>query len=280
MIIVRLAGGLGNQLFQMAAAIQVSQHLNQPYFFYAGHLGNYATKRQPMLGVLFGKEIQFVKPTFWLRLVLRYRLNKLFSFGWHVHNNNIAKLPRRKVYVLDDYFQNTDLIEQGIKVVAFKIEQAIRENEKVKGVHRQLVKNVGEEAVVAIHVRRGDFLKPQNAALYPTLQATYYNTALAQHCSTLKKVVEISETPVFTAAIFPGKELVHIKNFQLTDVEEFLLLSTFKNLVIANSTFSFWAALSHAGDRHIYGPKNWANNPAENNLWNNNLLRYLIHLIK
>ena len=35
-----------------------------------------------------------------------------------------------------------------------------------------------------------------------------------------------------------------IKNYNLTDIEEFLLMSKFPNLVIANSTYSFWAAIA------------------------------------
>ena len=70
--------------------------------------------------------------------------------------------------------------------------------------------------------------------------------------------------------------------FTLTDVEEFLLMTKFNNLVIANSTFSFWAAATIKKinkNSIIIAPKNWYFNELDNQVWQNNLLKLKIQIV-
>ena len=47
-----------------------------------------------------------------------------------------------------------------------------------------------------------------------------------------------------------------------TDIDELYMLSKFKNIIIGNSTFSWWAAYLNNTDskKTVYCPKNWFNN--------------------
>ena len=95
---------------------------------------------------------------------------------------------------------------------------------------------------VAIHIRRGDFKN------YPDriLPITYYIQAM-QVFSKQKdvKFFVFSDDPVYVRDSFFNLENVVVVSSgdgSATNLEEFYLMTQCKNLIVANSTFSWWAA--------------------------------------
>jgi hypothetical protein len=281
MITVRLAGGLGNQLFQLAAAIQLSERVNLPYSFYIGDLKTYTTKRAPMLRFVLGDDFRLNQPNFFVRFILRYRINKIFSFAfpWYVRLSNLKNVPARNTLILDDYFQDCRLLKTGIDTVITKINDEKHENAKVGKIYSMIKGDLPDKSLVAIHVRRGDYLKPENSKRYPTLNKEYYLKAIRQIMPAPERIVVFCENEIFSTGDFQDADVIQVKKFELTDFEEFILFSFFKNLVIANSTYSFWAALAADTNSIRFGPETWAFRKRENEIWNSNLHHYSFHKV-
>jgi hypothetical protein len=107
-------------------------------------------------------------------------------------------------------------------------------------------KEILSKQVVALHVRRGDYFQVQSS--FGLLSRDYYKTAITY----FQKVLPQSELWVFSDDIFLAKKLLGgIVNDETTWIEppsntdpaeSLVLMSYAKGLIIANSTFSWWAA--------------------------------------
>lgn len=110
---------------------------------------------------------------------------------------------------------------------------------------------------VSIHIRRGDLVKLSNL-----LNPVYYEKAVS-------KIKQIYKNPVFL--VFSDdlkwvKQNMHIdgrvvyvnEGGKLQDYEELFIMSRCKSNIIANSTFSWWAAWLNQNEKKIViAPKGW-----------------------
>ena len=129
---------------------------------------------------------------------------------------------------------------------------------KIK-IERELISVVRERESVAIHIRRGDYVR-----LNETLSLSYYSKAI----DFIKKFYK---KPVF---LFFSDDLKWVKQNMkidgrcvfvnedraLQDFEELFIMSRCKSNIIANSTFSWWAAwLNPNKEKIVIAPKSeWA----------------------
>lgn len=104
----------------------------------------------------------------------------------------------------------------------------------------------------AIHVRRGDYLNYQN--VYEILDVEYYNKAMdiiGYDC----------EFYIFTNDVLWCNENFKKNNIHIIDepdpVKTFYKLSSFKKIIISNSTFSWWAAFLNDDDKVVVSPNKW-----------------------
>lgn len=112
---------------------------------------------------------------------------------------------------------------------------------------------------VAIHVRRGDYLKYQN--VHPVCNIEYY-------MSGINYIEKINNSPKFYYIYSDDIEWCKT-HFKFLKNKEFILkneIETLKHMVsceyfiIANSTFSWWGAyLSNCPESNVVAPKNWIN---------------------
>ena len=99
------------------------------------------------------------------------------------------------------------------------------------------------ERMVAIHVRRGDYLQQTGALSKPgegwALPHSYYNNAVARLPSGLGVAV-FSDDPEYARQVFaPMKPWVSVGNPGFRDLH---LMAACRYMVIANSSFSWWSA--------------------------------------
>lgn len=119
---------------------------------------------------------------------------------------------------------------------------------------RDILKN---DATVSVHVRRGDFVKLNR----DISQKGYYPRAL-------RLMEEKVENPTYL--IFSddvewvknnlkiGGKTVYVSSMGFMDYQEMMIMKHCQHYIIANSTFSYWAAyLNQNPDKIVICPKHW-----------------------
>lgn len=117
---------------------------------------------------------------------------------------------------------------------------------------------------VALHVRRGDYLDAVNSQIFYSLNADYYKSAIRY----FKSKFDFIRFFVFSNDIkwckqnFPGDFEFIDDSIKLSDFHEFELIKLCKHQIIANSTFSWWAAwLNENPEKIVIAPAKWYSNP-------------------
>jgi hypothetical protein len=105
--------------------------------------------------------------------------------------------------------------------------------------------------ITAIQVRRGDYIKFPNH--HPLLPPEYYAKAV--------KTIGSEEVWVFSDDIPWCQENLHfdcpVRYVKDEDYIEMYLMSLCKNVVIANSSFGWWAAYLKTSPGQIFAPHSW-----------------------
>lgn len=275
MIYARLTGGLGNQLFQLAATKKVSTLIKMDFCVCSDHLGNYERPYDFMLNDVLNDKVKNSRIPFPMGLITSYRLNKIlpFLFNWHIDNKNINDFNKFANHlVLDDYFQNVNDIKDEILNLAENIQLYRLNNQIIQDAFSNLIKDRGINNCAAIHIRRADYLSKKGEKVHCYLDNNYYKKAIDLLPNNIKTVFIFSESNENELSEIINCELIYIKELNLKDTEEFLLMSFFNNIIIANSTFSFWASCTPKSNSGIkIGPKDWTFLQKENKIWEQNL---------
>lgn len=132
----------------------------------------------------------------------------------------------------------------------FILKKPIKISSKLKRV-------LDSDDTVSIHIRRGDFLKLNR----DISQKNYYFDAIEM----MQKYVKNPVWLIFSDDIEWVKnnfkisgEKVFISDMGYEDYEELIIMKNCKNHIIANSTFSYWAAyLNPDFDKKVICPKRW-----------------------
>lgn len=262
--VIELQGGLGNQLFQLAAAMHL-QKTHEVLFNPAYYL---AVRNRRLALADFYSPIEFIKPlpdTFvyllglpgfqstWQKIYEKLpHYLEIISEKQPYHFQQLQELPATDIY-LRGYWQHyryVDQVEKALRsVLQFKpeIEQAAQ----------PWLTEISETNSVAIHVRRGDYTYAQGFSVTPV---AYYQKAL----SFIHKKVKKPHYVVFSDDIeWCKKNLTFIPTPTFiephqNEVIDFLLLSRCKHDIIANSTFSWWGAwLNQNPQKIVLFPKPW-----------------------
>lgn len=252
MIIVRLKGGLGNQMFQYALgrslALKNNDELKLDINFYQSI--NLAVKRFYSLNV-FNIQAEVVNSS-WTNFI--FRLTKRFKEKSFNFSKNILSL-NSGVY-LDGYWQSPKYFEG--------FEDEIKKNFTLKNPIAQNIQDLAGEIEntnsLCVHVRRGDYVGNKN---HETVDNEYYKKAIEY----IKNHASVDKIYVFSddiewcknnfkfafPAMFVGTEYAGEKGER-----HMFLMSKCKNFIIANSSFSWWAAwLSNSKDKIVICPKQW-----------------------
>lgn len=251
MIIIRLKGGLGNQMFQYALGRALSLQQRVPLSldtsFYVTAL---YPKRQYNLDV-FNVQAD-VSNKLWKSLFYRlFRSKKEMGFNF---NKNIVSVSS-SVY-LDGYFQSPKYFAGFEEVIRkdFTLKNPVVPN------IQKLAEEISSTNSLCIHVRRGDYVGNKN---HDVVDIEYYKNGFdyISQKTKLDKIYVFSdeikwcednlrfEIPV----IFVGDEYKGQK-----DEWHMYLMSKCKHFVIANSSFSWWASwLSDNKYKIVVAPKKW-----------------------
>jgi len=272
MVIVKLKGGLGNQMFQYALGrslslkYQTDLKLDLSFFNlnikkitkrdYNLNVFNIKTelagqKEIPLLNRIIGRGLL----GFILGKILKYIpvLNKGLERGFNFNENIMSLGP--DVY-LDGYWQSykyfSDFEDEIKKDFTFKNNFS----EKVI----ELSGEIKSSNSLCVHVRRGDYLKNN---IHESLSKDYYLKGF-EEVNLKQKIDKVyifsddinwckSNLQFSTPVVFVGNEY----SGEIGEGHMFLM-SKCQNFIIANSTFSWWASwLSKREDKLVVVPERW-----------------------
>ena len=272
MIIVKLKGGLGNQLFQYAMARQVA-HFNNV---------NLKLDIESGLGAIEGvtaryyglrpfniienfaspEEIRNLKRGRIYNLLIEERKSycrrsfikeRQFNF-----NPKILELPGN-VYI-EGYWQS----EKYFKDIENIIRKEITLKKSIADKYRELMGLIDKTNSVSIHIRRGDYITNKRSI-------EIIGSCSLDYCyGAIEKIFASVTSPyffIFSDDIEWVKDnlkmqypLTFISDGQSRDYEELILMGRCKHQIIANSSFSWWGAwLNDNPNKIVIAPRKWFN---------------------
>lgn len=167
----------------------------------------------------------------------------------------------------DSYFSENKLLQMGTfqkKSFCKYASLHFKKYEDLGGEENiNLLKMIHATNSVAVHVRRGDYLIPELKKQYGGLcTLSYYQKAIAE----INKRIDnpmfffFSDDPVFVEKHFLFKNKIVVScNSGNRSFYDLYLMSHCKNMIIANSTFSWWAAFLNKNVEKVYCPIRWNN---------------------
>lgn len=274
MIITKLYGGLGNQLFQYAAgrslAKRLGVELKMDIFFFQRQslrkydlgafniIENFATKEESASFFQLSKK-ERRKKSLLERIFKRDKVSpfyrkekKLFTFDPDILNSPDGSC-------LDGYWQTELYFKDCEKIIrdAFTIKK------KETGKNLELAKTMAEAESVSLHIRRGDYVSDKGASsIMGFCGLDYYERAveLIQERVSNPKFFIFSDSPKWaTENLKISSDAVFVDHNGADKAHEDLrLMSKCKHHIIANSTFSWWGAwLGKNPEKIITAPKRW-----------------------
>lgn len=264
MIIVKLIGGLGNQMFQYAAGRRSADVCNTELKLditgYKNQVG--ITSREYMLHI-FNIQENFAR---------RCEINKLKKndFLWRITKNN--SYIREKHFHFDPemldingncYLEGYWASEKYFKDIENIIRREFTLKNKPDAANQKMISRIKNCDSVSIHIRRGDYVFDEKTNKHHGVCVSkYYLKAVAL----MAKKVKDLQFFVFSDDLQWVKQNLHLKhpcfyvdnNIDKKDYEDMRLMSKCKHNIIANSSFSWWGAwLNKNPNKIVMAPKKW-----------------------
>ena len=294
-IIVRLANGIGNQLFTYAAAFNYSKKINanlliddksgfhkrhkyelnnfnlsakiaDDNFKFIGHIGRLKRKIYKKFNFI-NRDISFIEE--------KKDQNKLTEYDKNIFSKNVNK----NIY-FEGYFQTEkyfmEVKNNILKEFSFK-DKITNEKNKFK----DLILNTNS---ISIHIRNNKYLKSENHKNIDKLNEENFKLNI----DIAKKGIDFFEKKFddpkffiwsndFTGLkeSFSSDKYIFVNNkTQINDVYDLYLMTLCKNFIVSPSTFSYWGAfLSNNKNKICLGPLNINNKSGYYGFSNNKDIR-------
>lgn len=265
MIIVQIAGGLGNQLQQYALyrkflSLSKEAKLDLSWFSNGEMEKNaFVTDRTLELDYLEGVSYEACTKkekealTGGSGLAGKLRRNLLPST---VHAFAESKMYHPEIFERKDlYISGYFACEKYYADILETLRKEIRFPESPNLENRRLAREMNERESVSVHIRRGDYLNEQNAAMFGNIcTEAYYKSALDYMRTRCRSVhfYLFSDDADYLRAHYQGGEYTVVDcNHGKDSFYDMWLMSQCKHNICANSTFSFWGARLNAHEEKI-----------------------------
>ncbi|GLR27017.1 alpha-1,2-fucosyltransferase [Limnobacter litoralis] len=274
MIVVNLVGGLGNQMFQYACGKSLSIYTQQKLYVTVDQIERYNQHNGYELNRVFGLNLN-IMPISTLRHIIGFKsvlnLRRIYAhpfLSWIQSTNFYAERSNqfdRKIFeqkpplYLHGYWQSEDYFKDQENIIRneFDFKTSINTEDF------RILQKMREKPSVSIHVRRGDYLKGKFKRIYHICDANYYINAI-KHFENIYSdfnIFAFSDDPEWVDVNLAKKfENLHIVShnsgeFSCNDMR---LMAAADHNIIANSSFSWWAAwLNSNDDKIVIAPKKW-----------------------
>ena len=272
MITTKLAGGLGNQMFQYAIGRCLSQKYNTELaldlsFLLNRSYGNRFVYRDYYLNMFTVSVDKLIE-----NLSLRKSVEKKIAERYRINLNGIrvesqfhydeSNLNCGQDCYLSGYWQSPKYFSD----IAETIRKDFTFVNSVRPTSRELMEHIKGSNAVCLNVRRTDYV---GNSLHEVCDINYYHNAL----ELLAKQIGNRKVFVFSDDIdwcirnlrIPGDHVfVNHEHAHATDFRNFdaylYMMSHCKHYIIPNSTFAWWAVwLNRSSEKIVIAPKRWFN---------------------
>lgn len=251
-----LMGGLGNQMFQIAHAINHAKRLSIDCFFDKNSFLPLQGKKTFEYENNIFKKIKFVDE-------INVPLMRLYEAD--IIDRNLENLLLNYNVEFFGYFQSNIFFqdyEDYIKEIFSPTEDFINE--------AYTRYNFINNNTVSLHIRRGDYLLFPNA--HPTIDESYINAAL-KYCEDYENLLIFTDDKEWANSL-------NLRNSFIVegqeDYEDLWLMSLCKDNIISNSSFSWWGSfLNKNPDKKIIVPSLWVGpeGPNMDKIYNDNFIK-------
>lgn len=281
MIIVKLKGGFGNQLFQYALAIYIKTVLNKEvkldtYWFDINHRSNTPRHleldkiildfRSQIAGKNDVKRIKFPSSLMKINLInekidlITTVLNDRFNAKYYLERPTKALddiTLTTKTY-LDGYWQDSKFSS----LCFARLKSTINFSYIEQLLHGNPLYKKPNSNDICIHIRRGDYVTNQSAnQMHGVCSIDYYEKGKEYFLNKVERpdFYFFSDDPEWVKENFKHWDNAYfVSNVDSVDKDqfEFWYMASFNNFIIANSTYSWWAAV-FSGSKNVVAPKAW-----------------------
>lgn len=274
MVIARIIGGLGNQMFQYATGFRLAKKLQTEFKIDTSAFATYPLHRLSITKLSISAttaEPREIAPyithpptSLWSRLhrLLTRPAPKVRSGYFHEpkfsFNTELLTLTGDVIY-LDGYWQS----EKYFIDVAEDIRREFQVPTEPDETNKRMLELIRTTESVCLHIRRGDYVQNQNTnSIHGTASLDYYYQALKQ----IQSKHQNPELFVFSDDLDWVRQnlrndfrTIYVdQNGPEKDFEDLRLMSACKHHIIANSTFSWWGAwLGQRPGQIVVAPKKW-----------------------
>lgn len=275
MVIMKLQGRLGNQMFQYALAKQL-QHLGKKvkidnsqlkYNNDYNELGIFGVDYEEATLEEVAKYGDCNKSLLHkiLRHTIGYKKTHYLEKGMEFHPE-MFELDEKYI---DGYWQT----EKYFKEIESDIRKCYQFPEDDNPLNLEIKEKMSSTNSVALHIRRGDYLKKEVMQLYGNpCNEEYYKKAISYFIQKYENVhffVFTNDKEWVKENFKAAGEMTFVEwNSGKNSFRDMELMSCCKHNVIANSSFSWWSAwLNGNKDKEVITPKVWFENIPTPDVW-------------
>lgn len=274
MIIVKLSGGLGNQLFQYVLARYLSIKNKCQFKLDITGFETYKLHNYTLSNFNIVENIANRLEILWLKNPIRAQIDHHLTISnqSHVRDRGFTFDPfvfnvGKSVY-LDGYWQSEKYFKDVEQIIG---QDLTLRNPLGEGAENIATQIVGQESV-SLHIRRGDYAnRERTKKVHGLCSLDYYYKSIdlilnkvstpiffifSDDIKWARENLDMRDLPV----VFVSDGNNKIKNF-----EELHLMSLCRHNIIANSSFSWWGAwLNRNANKIVITPKQWFADESKN----------------
>ena len=269
MIIIKISDGFGNQLFMYACGYAAAKQLNTKLILDTSYLDTSKLRNYELdkLNICYYKQFStaWIKPHF---LKILYR--KLVHLFMRLRYPILYYQPEFSQVKNNCYLHGNYVTERFFKKYRSDLLQLFTPKYGLSEGCKRYIQQVKSCNSVAVHIRRGDYVKMGNCLDY-----TYYQKAFEYIGKYVKNTLffVFSDDLEYAQQMFNRNEQKNIEYIKYvsdnTTIDDFFIMKSCKHIIMANSSFSWWAAWLNENcekmilypelktEKHDIYPKEW-----------------------
>lgn len=264
MIIIRVMGGLGNQLQQYAlyrkfVRLGKEARLDFSWFADSKIQEKILAKRELELSYFDRLVYEVCTPEEKSALVGRDDLSgkirrRLLPFT--VHYFEESRMYHEEIFMFENmYISGYFACEKYYADILYDLREKIQFQPSQNLFNQEMAERMQDSNSVSVHIRRGDYLDKENAVVFGNICTdAYYEKAV----SLMKQEVPDAHFYVFSDDIPYVKQRYNREDCTIVDINhgrdsiyDMWLMSKCKHNICANSTFSFWGARLNPNENKV-----------------------------